>query len=109
MCIRDRVKGGQVMGVVNVVGSTIARTCGSGVYVHSGPEIAVASTKAFTSQMSALMVFTLKVARSLMDIPQKVATYLAEPGPIDDIVEAVKKARYVLFLGRGFSYPVALE
>jgi glucosamine--fructose-6-phosphate aminotransferase (isomerizing) len=117
------IKGGQVMGVVNVVGSTIARTCGRGVYVHSGPEIAVASTKAFTSQISALMVFTLmlartrnlsleegqKVARALMDVPTKVAAYLSEPGPIDEMVAEVARSRYVLFLGRGFSYPVALE
>lgn len=118
-----QLKGGHVMGIVNVVGSTIARTCGQGVYVHSGPEIAVASTKAFTSQMTALMTFTLmlartrnlsleagqKMAKALMEIPDKVAEYLADPGPIDEMVEAVKNARYVLFLGRGYSYPVALE
>ncbi len=58
-----QLKGGEVMGVVNVVGSTIARRCGQGVYLHSGPEIAVASTKAFTSQVTALLVFTLMLAR----------------------------------------------
>jgi glucosamine--fructose-6-phosphate aminotransferase (isomerizing) len=118
-----QIKGGQTMGVVNVVGSTIARTCGQGVYVHSGPEIAVASTKAFTSQVSALMVFSLMLARTrnlslqegqhmaraLADIPARVQSYLAEPGPIDEVVESIVGARYVLFLGRGFSYPVALE
>lgn len=118
-----QLKGGQTLGVVNVVGSTIARTCGQGVYVHSGPEIAVASTKAFTSQIAALMTFTLMLARTrnlsleegkamaraLADIPNKVAEYLQDPGPIMAAVEAVKGARYVLFLGRGFSYPVALE
>jgi glucosamine--fructose-6-phosphate aminotransferase (isomerizing) len=106
-----------------VVGSTIARTCGRGVYVHSGPEIAVASTKAFTSQVVALLVFTLMLARTrnlslaqgramaaeLEAIPDKVARYLENPGPIDEAVAAVIDARYVLFLGRGYSYPVALE
>jgi len=118
-----QTKGGQVMGCVNVVGSTIARTCGCGVYVHSGPEIAVASTKAFTSQVSALLVFTLMLARTrslslrqgqdmaaeLEAVPDKVARYLENPGPIDEAVKAVTDARYVLFLGRGYSYAVALE
>ncbi len=118
-----KVKGGEVMGVVNVVGSTIARTCGQGVYVHSGPEVAVASTKAFTSQVTALLVFTLmlartsnlsleqgqRVARALLDAPARIAQYLANPGPIEQAAQAVVGARYVLFLGRGFSFPVALE
>ncbi|MBA2319642.1 MAG: glutamine--fructose-6-phosphate transaminase (isomerizing) [Deltaproteobacteria bacterium] len=117
------LKGGEVCGVVNVVGSTIARTCGKGVYVHGGPEIAVASTKAFTSQVSALLVFTLMLARArnlshgqgqemakqLQEIPALVARYLHEPGPVDDAVAMVIAAPYVLYLGRGFSFPVALE
>ena len=118
-----QTKGGQVMGCVNVVGSTIARTCGQGVYLHSGPEIAVASTKAFTSQVTALLVFTLmlartrnlslsegqEMARELDAMPARAAAYLQDPGPIDEAVEIIQKAPYVLFLGRGFSYPVALE
>jgi glucosamine--fructose-6-phosphate aminotransferase (isomerizing) len=118
-----QLKGGDMMGVVNVVGSTIARTCGKGVYLHSGPEIAVASTKAFTSQVAALLVFTLMLARcrnlsleegrafarDLDEIPGKIAQYLQEPGPIEKAVERIAHARYVLFLGRGYSYPVALE
>jgi glucosamine--fructose-6-phosphate aminotransferase (isomerizing) len=118
-----QLKGGEVMGVVNVVGSTIARTCGRGVYLHSGPEVAVASTKAFTSQVTALLVFTLMLARTrdlsmqegkltaaaLAEVPSKVAAYLANPGPIEEAVKAVVGARYVLFLGRGMSFPVALE
>jgi glucosamine--fructose-6-phosphate aminotransferase (isomerizing) len=118
-----QLKGGEVMGVVNVVGSTIARTCGKGVYVHSGPEIAVASTKAFTSQLAAMYVFTLMMARctslsleqgravakALDDIPALVGRYLQDPGPVPSVVDRVKSARYVLFLGRGLSYPVALE
>ena len=117
------VKGGNVAGVVNVVGSTIARTAGKGVYLHSGPEIAVASTKAFTSQVSALLVFTLMLARTrnlsltagrdmaqaLSEVPAKVHEYLRNPGPVEEMAQAVVNARYVLFLGRGYSYPVALE
>ena len=117
------LKGGEVMGVVNVVGSTIARKCAQGVYLHSGPEVAVASTKAFTSQLTALLTFTLmlsrtrdlslaggqRVAGALQATPEKVAAYLADPGPIDEVVELIRDARYVLFLGRGFNYPVALE
>ncbi len=118
-----QLKGGEVMGVVNVVGSTIARTCAKGVYLHSGPEIAVASTKAFTSQIAALYVFTLMMARctslsleqgravakALDAIPALVGHYLQDPGPILEVVRRVVDARYVLFLGRGVSYPVALE
>ena len=118
-----KLKGGEILGVVNVVGSTIARTCGRGVYLHSGPEIAVASTKAFTSQVTALLVFTLMLARTrnlsltrgrevgeaLASVPDLLAEYLAEPGPIEEAVSIIAKSRYVLFLGRGFSYPVALE
>jgi glucosamine--fructose-6-phosphate aminotransferase (isomerizing) len=118
-----RLKGGEILGVVNVVGSTIARTCGRGVYLHSGPEIAVASTKAFTSQVTALLVFTLMLARTrnlsltqgrevgeaLASIPDKLSEYLENPGPIAEAVKIIANSRYVLFLGRGFSYPVALE
>ncbi len=118
-----QLKGGRVFGVVNVVGSTVARTCGAGVYIHSGPEIAVASTKAFTSQVTALLTFTLmlgrsrdlsphrgrELARSLMGIPERVGEYLAEPGPIRQAVDMVLRHRYALFIGRGPSWPVAME
>jgi glucosamine--fructose-6-phosphate aminotransferase (isomerizing) len=118
-----QLKGGQVMGIVNVVGSTIARQCGRGVYLHSGPEVAVASTKAFTSQVTGMLLFALMLARTrdlslpvgqevvqaLGAVPEKVAHYLDNPGPIDEAVALIRDARYVLFLGRGFSYPVALE
>lgn len=116
-------KGGKVLGVVNVVGSSIARLCGSGVYIHSGPEVAVASTKAFTSQISAMYLFTLMLgrtltlapneaqhlARSLADLPEMVRAYLGNPGPIQEAVRHLVNARYVLFMGRGLSWPVALE
>ncbi len=118
-----QLKGGQVFGVVNVVGSTVARTCGAGVYIHSGPEIAVASTKAFTSQVTALLIFTLmlgrsralsphrgkELAHSLLEVPDRVAECLADPGPIRQAVELLLKHRYALFIGRGPSWPVAME
>jgi glucosamine--fructose-6-phosphate aminotransferase (isomerizing) len=118
-----QVKGGRVMGVVNVVGSTIARACGRGVYVHSGPEIAVASTKAFTSQVAALLVASLMFGRTrlmaadesrrfgneLLGVPELVARYLADPGPIGKAVEMVAGGKYVFFFGRGVSHAVAME
>lgn len=118
-----QLKGGRVLGVVNSVGSSIARLCGAGVYVHSGPEIAVASTKAFTSQVTALYVFTLMLGRTrtlsphqgkvfaagLAGIPGKVASYLEDKGPIRAAVDLLENAPYALFMGRGPSWPVALE
>jgi glucosamine--fructose-6-phosphate aminotransferase (isomerizing) len=118
-----QLKGGRVLGVVNSVGSSIARICGAGVYVHSGPEIAVASTKAFTSQVTALYVFTLMLGRTrtlspyqgkgfaegLLGIPAKVQAYLDEPGPIRAAVDLLENASYALFMGRGPSWPVAME
>ena len=123
-----QTKGGRVMGVVNVVGSSIARTCGRGVYVHSGPEIAVASTKAFTSQVAALLVAALMFGRTrvlgpgegrafgddLLAVPERMAGWLdtygmAHHGPIIDAVELLTKARFVFYLGRGVSAAVAME
>ena len=118
-----QLKGGQVYGVVNVVGSSIARQCGSGVYIHSGPEQAVASTKAFSNMLAALTIFAIQVARSrslgkekgktiinnLQQIPHLIEEYLADQGPILEAVESIKKAKSVLFLGRGISAPVARE
>ena len=118
-----QLKGGQVHGVVNVVGSTIARQCGTGVYIHSGPEQAVASTKAFSNMVAALSMFAIQIARSrdltkekaieyisaLEEIPGLIEQYLQDQGPIMEAVEAVKDAKSVLFLGRGVSAPVAAE
>ncbi len=119
-----QVKGGKVFGVVNVVGSSIARTCGQGVYVHSGPEIAVASTKAFTSQVAALLVASLSFARTrvlgphegkafgeeLLAVPQRVGEWLSrEPAGVMAAVELCTQAKFVFFLGRGVSHAVALE
>jgi glucosamine--fructose-6-phosphate aminotransferase (isomerizing) len=118
-----QLKGGSVMGVINVVGSTIARQCASGAYIHSGPEQAVASTKAFSNMVAALTLFALQIGRArslsiedgrrivdgLHALPDKIEEYLADPGPIDDAVEAVKDSKMTLFLGRGPSTPVARE
>jgi len=118
-----QLKGGQAMGVVNVVGSSIARTCGRGVYVHSGPEMAVASTKAFSNMVAALALFALQIGRTralsahdgreiaeaLLQIPSLVERYLGAPGPVDDMVRLVQDAKMVLFLGRGVNAAVAAE
>jgi glucosamine--fructose-6-phosphate aminotransferase (isomerizing) len=93
------------------------------VYIHSGPEQAVASTKAFTNMTAALVMFSIQIGRArsltrnrgrdlvknLNAIPDQLETYLANPGPIMEAVEAVKDAKMVLFLGRGVSAPVARE
>ncbi len=116
-------KGADVYGVVNVVGSSIARQCGKGVYIHSGPEQSVASTKAFTNMVGALALFALQLGRSrhisktkgksiireMRTLPEKIRAYLEQPGPIKQAVELVTKAKSVLFLGRGISSPVASE
>ena len=118
-----QLKGGSVYGVVNVVGSSIARECGKGVYIHSGPEQAVASTKAFSNMVAALSMFALQVGRSratskeqgreiingLQAIPHLIEEYLENQGPILEAVEMIKDAKSVLFLGRGISAPVAKE
>jgi glucosamine--fructose-6-phosphate aminotransferase (isomerizing) len=116
-------KGGRVMGAVNVVGSSIARACGRGVYLHSGPEMAVASTKAYSNMVAALYLFTLQLARTthlsphagrefaehLHAIPSLVEQYLADPGPIDEAVRWVCDSKITFFLGRGLSASVAAE
>ncbi len=118
-----QLKGGEVRGIINVVGSTIARQCGKGCYIHSGPEQSVASTKAFSNMVAALSMFAIQIGRartlsrengkrltkSLQKVPQLVDAYLSNPGPIDEVVSAVKDAKSVLFLGRGISAPVARE
>ena len=116
-------KGARVLGNWNVVGSTIARETDGGVYIHSGPEIAVASTKAFTSQLTALYIFTLMMARmkdmSFEAGSEFVNKMYSVPGMLEKIFEKrdeVKKladkycnAPDFIFLGRGINYPVALE
>ncbi len=117
-------KGAFIFGVVNAVGSSIARLSNAGAYTHSGPEIGVASTKAFTGQLAVLMMMGLKIAyakgtidesrylelmKALESVPEKVKEILANVDNIKAIAEKYKNASDFLFLGRGFNFPVALE
>ncbi len=116
-------KGATVLGICNVVGSTIARESDGGIYVHSGPEIAVASTKAFTSQLAAFYLFTLLMARmrdmsreeglkflaELQAVPAMVGEVLKRRDLIRTIAKKYCGAKDFLFLGRGMLYPIALE
>ncbi len=116
-------KGGRVLGICNVVGSTIPRESDGGVYIHSGPEIAVASTKAFTSQLTALYLFALIMGRmrdmsfeqglrfidALEAVPRQIETILEDVSPIQALARKYARCDDFLFLGRGINYPVALE
>ena len=116
-------RGARTLGLVNVVGSTIAREDDGGVYLHAGPEIGVASTKAFTSQVVALALFTLKLARkrdlsvvrgreiaqALAGLPAKIQQVLDTAPSVEAIAEKFKDATNFLYLGRGFNFPAALE
>lgn len=117
-------KGAFVFGVCNVVGSSIARETHAGAYTHAGPEIGVASTKAFTTQITVLTLIALRLAkakgtisqseylRNLVElelIPEKVQEALSENNHILEIAKIYKDATNCLFLGRGFNFPVALE
>jgi glucosamine--fructose-6-phosphate aminotransferase (isomerizing) len=116
-------RGAKTLGLVNVVGSTIAREDNGGIYLHAGPEIGVASTKAFTSQVIALALLTLKLARlrhmsvlkgrelaeAMLELPAQVQSILDRAGEIEKIAERFKHASNFLYLGRGYNFPVALE
>ncbi|MEN6512129.1 MAG: glutamine--fructose-6-phosphate transaminase (isomerizing) [Chloroherpetonaceae bacterium] len=116
-------KGVCVLGIVNVVGSSIARQTSGGIYIHAGPEIGVASTKAFTSQLTVLTLLALylgrmrnlskieglQIARELSLIPDKVQQILATSHEIERIAKEYAQVRNFLYLGRGFNYPIALE
>ena len=118
-----KLRGALVLGICNVVGSSIARESEAGVYTHAGPEIGVASTKAFTSQLVVLTLITLLLARkrnmSLADgrciaaelekIPEKISKILKLNDQIEKIAEDFKEAKNFLYLGRGLNFPVALE
>jgi glutamine---fructose-6-phosphate transaminase (isomerizing) len=118
-----KTKGAMVLGVVNGVGSSIARETESGVYLHVGPEIGVASTKAFTAQVSVLAMLALylgrrrhlspertqQVLRELEAIPDKVSEALALNDQIKDLAERLSVWDNWLYLGRGVNYPLALE
>jgi glucosamine--fructose-6-phosphate aminotransferase (isomerizing) len=118
-----RQRGVSTMGIVNAVGSTISRDTDFGIYLHAGPEIGVASTKAFTSQMAALALFTLYLGRrrnlsvlqgreyveALRKLPEQVEQVLELNDEIRALAEEFADADNFLYLGRGYQFPVALE
>lgn len=119
-----KAKGAIILGVVNVVGSSIARASHGGAYTHAGPEIGVASTKAFTAQLAVLTMIALKIAhtkgtisqerymhllRELNEVPEKVERVLIAAPAIEKLAEKYKDATDFLYLGRGYNFPVALE
>ncbi len=117
------VRGADAVGLVNVVGSTIARECGQGVYIHAGPEIGVASTKAFTSQIVVLLLLAIHLGRmrglslgtairylkALEALPDHVREVLDTDAQIRQIAEEFKDVPNALYVGRLYEYPVALE
>ncbi len=121
---KAKEKGAIIFGIVNVVGSSIARASHAGAYTHAGPEIGVASTKAFTAQLAVLTMMALKIAKEkesiaperyskllfeLEDIPEKVDALLKNVDEIKIIAEKYKSSNDALYLGRGYNFPVALE
>ena len=121
---KAKEQGAFIFGVVNVVGSSIARISHAGAYTHAGPEIGVASTKAFTGQLAVLMMMALKIGyakgtiskerylhlmNELDAVPDKVKQILADTSNIERIANKYKDASDALFLGRGYNFPVALE
>jgi glucosamine--fructose-6-phosphate aminotransferase (isomerizing) len=121
---RAKEQGALILGVVNVVGSSIARISHAGAYTHAGPEIGVASTKAFTAQLTVLTLIALKIAQEkgtidtkrfmhllneLHEIPDKISVLLDASEHIKKLADKYKDARDFLYLGRGYNFPVALE
>ncbi|MBO9634713.1 MAG: glutamine--fructose-6-phosphate transaminase (isomerizing) [Chitinophagaceae bacterium] len=121
---KAKEQGALIFGVVNVVGSSIARISNAGAYTHAGPEIGVASTKAFTAQLVVLTLIALKVAHAkgsidtqrfvhllneLHDIPEKVKATLQTADAVKKLAEKNKDAKDFLYLGRGYNFPIALE
>ena len=116
-------KGATVLGICNAVGSSIARETHGGVYLHAGPEIGVASTKAFTSQLTVLALLTLllgrmrrishdegiSIARALQEIPDQIKKILKQNATIKDIAKRYSKHNNFIYLGRSYNFPVALE
>ncbi len=112
-----------VLGICNVVGSSIARETQAGVYIHAGPELGVASTKAFTSQLAVLALISVllgrrknlpfsygeKICQELMSLPGKIQQILEQAEYIKSISERFVNAKNFLYLGRGYNFPVALE
>lgn len=121
---RAKENGAIIFGVVNVVGSSIARISHAGAYTHAGPEIGVASTKAFTGQLAVLTMMALKIAyakgtidekrylhllNEMQDLPEKIKLALETSEKVQAIAEKYKDSTDALYLGRGYNFPVALE
>jgi len=121
---KAKENGAFIFGVVNAVGSSIARISHAGAYTHAGPEIGVASTKAFTGQLVVLTMMALKIAKEkntiseeryqnliieLADVPEKVDAILKNAEELKNIAMVYKDAKDFLFLGRGYNFPIALE
>ena len=118
-----KAKGVRVLGITNVVGSTIARESDGGAYIHAGPEIGVASTKAFTSQITVILLLTVLLSRrsemsftegslilrDLVRLPELVKSILATSEKIKEIAKVYYNKENFLYLGRGINFPVALE
>ncbi|MBM4266749.1 MAG: glutamine--fructose-6-phosphate transaminase (isomerizing) [Deltaproteobacteria bacterium] len=118
-----RRKGGRVLGIVNVVGSTIARECDGGIYMHAGPEVAVASTKAFTCTLVCVALLALHLGRirdlspsdgkrildALERLPEQIRTILTATDQIRAVAERLKDRNDAFFIGRAAGYGVALE
>ncbi len=116
-------KGQRTLGICNNVASTIARECGTGVYMHAGPEIGVAATKSFTSQVTVLTLISLllgrirhlsateglRIVKALEAIPDQIAQILTQSEHIRHIAEKYADAKSMLFLGRQYNFPIALE
>ena len=121
---RQKSQGAFVYGICNAVGSSIPRITDSGSYIHVGPEIGVASTKAFTGQVTVLTMFALTLGKEkgeistadynriideLLQIPEKITEVLKQNESIASLSRIFTYAHNFLYLGRGYSYPVALE
>jgi glucosamine--fructose-6-phosphate aminotransferase (isomerizing) len=121
---RAKEQGALIFGIVNVVGSSIARVSDAGAYTHAGPEIGVASTKAFTAQLAVLTIIALKLGyekgtldnkrflhllNELEAIPEKIPATLAQAEQVKQLAYKYKDARDFLYLGRGYNFPIALE
>ena len=115
-------KGAKTLGIINVVGSTIAREVDSGIYLHAGPEIGVASTKAFSCQVTALLLFALFLEQQndgqprgkeffaeVMSLPSKIDEVLGQADKFLELAKKFKDSEDFIYLGRGLNFPVALE
>ena len=113
-------KNAKTLGIINVVGSTIAREVDSGIFLHAGPEIGVASTKAFTSQVTALLLLALYIKQKknsldenllneLKNLPDKIRKILNQKEKVEEIAKKFSDSKNFLYFGRGLNFPVALE